>query len=108
MYLFQFVVHTFAIPNKAPPSFSLHSLEYPGHNYSFNWCLNGDGVTPTKKSAFRICKPLDLKVSGLQPAQSPLKVCLSSFRLDRLSLYLNDFPYYIGFGFHDAVCCFKK
>jgi len=47
--------------------------EYPGHNYLFNWCLNGDGVTPTKKSAFRICKPLDLKVAGLQPVQSPIK-----------------------------------
>lgn len=48
--------------------------EYPGHNYAFNWCLNGDGVTPLNRSAFRICKPLDLKVAGLQPLQSPLKV----------------------------------
>lgn len=48
--------------------------EYPGQNYNFNWCLNGDGVTPTKKSAFRITKPLDLKIAGLeQPKQFPLK-----------------------------------
>jgi len=49
--------------------------EYPGQNYAFNWCLNGDGVTPLKKSAFRITKPLDLKVAGLQPSKkAPLKV----------------------------------
>lgn len=49
--------------------------EYPGQIYAFNWCLNGDGVTPLKKSAFRITKPLDLKVAGLQlPKQQPLKV----------------------------------
>lgn len=49
--------------------------EYPGQVYSFNWCLNGDGVTPLKKSAFRICKPLDLKVAGLAvPSSMPLKV----------------------------------
>ena len=49
--------------------------EYPGQNYVFNWCLNADGVTPLKKSAFRICKPLDLKVAGLDvPKTSPLKV----------------------------------
>mmetsp|Transcript_2576 Transcript_2576/g.3938 ORF Transcript_2576/g.3938 Transcript_2576/m.3938 type:complete len:281 (-) Transcript_2576:289-1131(-) len=49
--------------------------EYPGQNYMFNWCLNADGVTPLKKSAFRISKPLDLKVAGLNlPATSPLKV----------------------------------
>jgi len=41
----------------------------------FNWCLNADGVTPLKKSAFRITKPLDLKVAGLElPKTSPLKV----------------------------------
>lgn len=41
----------------------------------FNWCLNADGVTPLKKSAFRITKPLDLKVAGLNlPKSSPLKV----------------------------------
>jgi len=49
--------------------------EYPGQNYAFNWALNADGVTPLKKSAFRITKPLDLKVAGLgQPKTSPLKV----------------------------------
>jgi hypothetical protein len=49
--------------------------EYPGQNYMFNWCLNADGVTPLKKSAFRITKPLDLKVAGLDlPKTSPLKV----------------------------------
>lgn len=43
--------------------------------YEFNWCLNGDGVTPLKRSAFRINKPLDLKVAGLAPpAKNPLKV----------------------------------
>ena len=49
--------------------------EYPGQIYAFNWALNGDGVTPIKKSAFRITKPLDLKVAGLElPTKSPLKV----------------------------------
>eukprot|EP00573_Skeletonema_grethae_P005706 CAMPEP_0201693646 /NCGR_PEP_ID=MMETSP0578-20130828/6175_1 /ASSEMBLY_ACC=CAM_ASM_000663 /TAXON_ID=267565 /ORGANISM="Skeletonema grethea, Strain CCMP 1804" /LENGTH=281 /DNA_ID=CAMNT_0048179211 /DNA_START=46 /DNA_END=891 /DNA_ORIENTATION=- len=49
--------------------------EYPGQNYIFNWCLNADGVTPLKKCAFRITKPLDLKVAGLAlPKSSPLKV----------------------------------
>jgi hypothetical protein len=49
--------------------------EYPGQNYAFNWSLNADGVTPLKKSAFRITKPLDLKVAGLeQPKTNPLKV----------------------------------
>ncbi|GAX25905.1 hypothetical protein FisN_6Hh057 [Fistulifera solaris] len=49
--------------------------EYPGQNYAFNWCLNGDGVTPLRKSAFRITKPLDLKVAGLAvPKTSPLRV----------------------------------
>lgn len=49
--------------------------EYPGQNYIFNWCLNADGVTPLKKSAFRITKPLDLQVAGLNlPKTSPLKV----------------------------------
>jgi hypothetical protein len=41
--------------------------QYPGQNYMFNWCLNANGVTPLNKSAFRITKPLDLKVGG--PAQ---------------------------------------
>jgi hypothetical protein len=56
--------------------------EYPGQVYAFNWCLNGDGVTPLRKSAFRITKPLDLKVAGLPvPQHFPLKVrpCLPSF-----------------------------
>lgn len=49
--------------------------EYPGNNYAFNWTLNADGVTPTKKSAFRITKPLELKIAGLKPLNStPLKV----------------------------------
>jgi hypothetical protein len=49
--------------------------EYPGQNYAFNWCLNGDGVTPLKASAFRITKPLDLKVAGLElPKKHPLQV----------------------------------
>jgi hypothetical protein len=43
--------------------------------YEFNWALNGDGVTPLKRSAFRINKPLDLKVAGLTaPKTNPLKV----------------------------------
>ena len=55
--------------------------EYPGQNYVFNWCLNADGVTPLKKSAFRITKPLDLKVAGLTlPKTSPLKVDAGSER----------------------------
>lgn len=53
--------------------------EYPGQVYAFNWCLNGDGVTPLRKSAFRITKPLDLKVAGLElPKTKPLKVSLFS------------------------------
>jgi len=49
--------------------------EYPGQNYIFNWALNADGVTPLKKAAFRITKPLDLQVAGLSlPKASPLKV----------------------------------
>jgi hypothetical protein len=49
--------------------------EYPGQVYAFNWCLNGDGVTPLRKSAFRITKPLDLKIAGLElPKTKPLKV----------------------------------
>lgn len=49
--------------------------EYPGQNYAFNWSLNADGVTPLKKSSFRITKPLDLKIAGLeQPKTNPLKV----------------------------------
>jgi hypothetical protein len=49
--------------------------ERPGQNYMFNWCLNGDGVTPLRESSFRITKPLDLKIAGLQPPKkSPLQV----------------------------------
>jgi hypothetical protein len=49
--------------------------EYPGQYYAFNWCLNGDGVTPLKKSAWRIMKPFDLKLAGLPPPKVyPLKV----------------------------------
>lgn len=49
--------------------------EYPGMNYEFNWSLNADGVTPLKKSAFRITKPLDAKIAGLEPSKvTPLKV----------------------------------
>ena len=48
--------------------------EYPGQVYAFNWCLNGDGVTPVKKAAFRITKALDLKVAGLVPLDKPLKI----------------------------------
>mmetsp|Transcript_4424 Transcript_4424/g.11423 ORF Transcript_4424/g.11423 Transcript_4424/m.11423 type:complete len:264 (+) Transcript_4424:145-936(+) len=49
--------------------------EYPGMSYEFNWALNGDGVTPLKRSAFRINKPLDLKLAGLIPSTTnPLKV----------------------------------
>jgi hypothetical protein len=55
--------------------------EYPGQNYIFNWCLNADGVTPLNKSAFRIIKPLDLKVAGLAlPKNSPLKVNVSAYK----------------------------
>lgn len=53
--------------------------EYPGKVYAFNWALNRDGVTPLKESAFRITKPLDLKIAGLdQPKTNPLKVLLLS------------------------------
>jgi hypothetical protein len=56
-------------------SVSAFPNEYPGQIYAFNWCLNGDGVTPLKKSAFRITKPLDLKVAGLEPPKKiPLMV----------------------------------
>jgi len=49
--------------------------EFPGMVYEFNWALNGDGVTPLKRAAFRINKPLDLKVAGLAvPKKNPLKV----------------------------------
>lgn len=58
------VGESFAFPN-----------EYPGQNYEFNWTLNADGVTPIKKSAFRITKPLELKIAGLEPLKTtPLKV----------------------------------
>ena len=49
--------------------------EYPGMDYHFNWSLNGDGVTPLKRLAFRLTKPLDLKIAGLeQPSSNPLQV----------------------------------
>mmetsp|Transcript_20156 Transcript_20156/g.30307 ORF Transcript_20156/g.30307 Transcript_20156/m.30307 type:complete len:262 (-) Transcript_20156:61-846(-) len=48
--------------------------EYPGQNYMFNWCLNGDGVTPLKKAAFRIMKPLDLRIAGLEVPKMGVKV----------------------------------
>jgi hypothetical protein len=52
--------------------------EYPGQNYAFNWSLNADGVTPLKKSAFRITKPLDLRIAGLEQTKKiPLKVRMS-------------------------------
>lgn len=55
--------------------------ESPGQNYAFNWALNADGVTPLKKSAFRITKPLDLKIAGLeQPKKTPLKVNAATAR----------------------------
>ena len=44
--------------------------EYPGMVYAFNWALNGDGVTPIRRSAFRLTKSLDLKIAGLQPPQA--------------------------------------
>jgi len=51
------------------------SNEYPSQVYAFNWCLNGDGMTPLRKSAFCITKPLDLKIVGLPvPITNPLKV----------------------------------
>lgn len=53
---------------------SAYPDEYPGMIYEFNWCLNGDGVTPLKRSAFRINKPLDVKVAGLTPTTKKLKV----------------------------------
>jgi hypothetical protein len=53
--------------------------ESPGLIYDFNWALNGDGVTPLKRSAFRINKPLDLKVAGLvAPKKNPLLVKATS------------------------------
>ena len=49
--------------------------ESPGCVYHFNWCLNSDGVTPLRRSAFRISKTLDLKVAGLSlPKKMPLSV----------------------------------
>ena len=47
--------------------------EYPGQVYAFNWALNRDGVTPLKKSAFRITKPLDLKIAGLDEPKKNAK-----------------------------------
>ncbi|KAL3787647.1 hypothetical protein HJC23_011795 [Cyclotella cryptica] len=68
--------------------------EYPGQNYMFNWCLNADGVTPLKKSAFRITKPLDLKVAGLElPKSSPLRVDASSERAKMPEAGSDDLPF---------------
>mmetsp|Transcript_13091 Transcript_13091/g.31577 ORF Transcript_13091/g.31577 Transcript_13091/m.31577 type:complete len:279 (+) Transcript_13091:192-1028(+) len=56
-------------------SYSAFPDERPGKNYTFNWCLNGDGVTPLRASAYRITKPLDLKVAQLAvPKKMPLSV----------------------------------
>ena len=53
--------------------------EYPGMVHEFNWALNGDGVTPLKRSAFRINKPLDIKIAGLKlPKKIPLKIKASN------------------------------
>mmetsp|Transcript_6386 Transcript_6386/g.9276 ORF Transcript_6386/g.9276 Transcript_6386/m.9276 type:complete len:267 (-) Transcript_6386:162-962(-) len=54
--------------------------EKPGLDYDFNWALNYDGVTPTKKSAYRFTKPLDVKISGLKPVKAPLKVNAAASR----------------------------
>lgn len=70
--------------------------EYPGQVYAFNWCLNGDGVTPLRKSAFRITKPLDLKVAGLSPAKQPLKVSNKKWTLRRY--FLESKPIYLCLG----------
>jgi hypothetical protein len=57
--------------------------EYPGQIYEFNWCLNKDGVTPLRRSAFRVTKPLDLKVAGLTPPKAmPLKVRVNRCVID--------------------------
>jgi len=70
--------HTFAtLPDSVKRVNIASSIpnEYPGQVYVFNWQLNADGVTPIKKSSFRITKPLDLKVAGLeQPKTRPLQV----------------------------------
>lgn len=71
--------------------------EYPGQVYAFNWCLNGDGVTPINKSAFRITKPLDLKVAGLQlPKKNPLVVRESHFFSRLAFLWLHEIALLTG------------
>lgn len=74
-------ISAFRTFSSLPESFSSESQsfafpnEYPGQNYAFNWCLNGDGVTPLHKSAFRILKPLDVQIAGLKPLTTvPLSV----------------------------------
>jgi len=60
---------------------SVFPNEYPGQNYEFNWTLNADGVTPINKSAFRITKPLDLKIAGLTPmpkSKTPLQIKINA------------------------------
>lgn len=55
--------------------------EHPGLDYKFNWSLNADGVTPTKKSAFRLMagKEFDLKLAGLNiPKQKKIKASVAS------------------------------
>ena len=69
--------HTAAVPDSIKRVGTVEAFpnEYPGQIYAFNWALNGDGVTPLKKSAFRITKPLDLKVAGIKPPKKqPLQV----------------------------------
>lgn len=59
--------------------------ERPGLDYKFNWSLNGDGVTPTKRSAFRLMagKELDLKVANLPVAKGRKVGCVISVQLYR-------------------------
>ena len=79
--------------------------EYPGQIYAFNWCLNGDGVTPLRKSAFRITKPLDLKVANLAvPSTMPLKVCPYLWT-EALRYYILRFKDSIYFDFCSVIQC---
>jgi hypothetical protein len=75
--------------------------EYPGHIYAFNWCLNSDGVTPVNKKAFRITKPLDLKVAGIPvPKKNPLQVSLGTFLLG-----VSVVGWYLVFGHSSCFIC---
>lgn len=83
MYLTPFVFASVAstvylassVPESLKNTTAVFPNEYPGQVYAFNWALNGDGVTPLKRAAFRITKSLDLKVAGLKPPKkTPLKV----------------------------------